>query len=165
MFNTNFVTLFIGFVFILTTSSTTFAQRKYIGKTTQIESQIDFTSLIWAGGTFKELNLKFKSSDTLQNGKIIFLKSNVGAIAQVKCEIIVEAGVLVQFQVNVYTTEHTKKLLHDCEQFYGKPKKSSSTKINQLLIWENTAKSGKRINTVLITGNKNKKAELVSWQL
>ena len=165
MIKSSIACLFIGIVFILNTTNSCFAQRKYLGKTTQIEKQIELNSLIWAGGIFKEMNLKFKSSDTLQNGKIVFLKSNLGSINQVKCEIIVEAGILVQFQINVYTSEHTEKLLKDCELFYGKPKKSSSTKINQMIIWENTSKSGKKINTVLITGNKNKKAELVSWQL
>lgn len=152
----------LGIIFI---SCDTFAQRKYVGRSIQVEESIKITNLYWSGIRFKEMNLKFKGSDTLHNCKVIFLNASSDKLSAFKCEIIVESGWLVQFQLNVNSAILTEALLLECESFYGKPRKNSSTKTNQMIIWDQIGKNGKRINTVLITGNKNKKAELISWQL
>lgn len=111
------------------------------------------------------MKLKFPGSDTLQNGKIIFLESSIGAIRKARVALIIEKAVLVQFQVNIYTAEDTGLLIKMCDVVYGKVKKTSKTRSNEMFVWEHVAVSGKTIQTVLITGNKNRKAELVSWQL
>ncbi|HRE74095.1 MAG TPA: hypothetical protein PK637_00075 [Flavobacteriales bacterium] len=142
--------------------SSILAQIKYRGEGSVVEAPITISGLQLAGIGYKDLGLKFPGSDTVSNCKITFTRSTIGQMKELKLTLIIRKGIMVQFQINTNDANQVSALADLSTQYYGPPKKSTTTKSVTMSSWE-TEKNGKIIQTFLILSNNMKKAELVSW--
>jgi hypothetical protein len=158
----NLLTGFGFFCFLLIAPSV-FAQKQYPGNTVNISNAVTISKLVYAGVPFSETGIKFPGSDTLSNVKIEIKTTSLDKIEKMKMFLVIQKGILMHFQLNIINNEDAVSFLKKkCMDAYQTPRKKSENKSVSMYTWD-TEKNGRRVTTMLITGNHGKKAELVSW--
>jgi hypothetical protein len=157
--------LFSGFGFLcfLLIAASSFGQKQYAGQTVHIANAVTISKLVFAGVPFSETGIKFPGSDTLANVKIEFKTTSLDKIDKMKMFLVIQKGILMHFQLNIINNEEAVSFLKKkCMESYQTPRKKSENKSVSMYTWD-AEKNGRRVTTMLITGNHGKKAELVSW--
>lgn len=152
-----------GFLCFLLIAPGVFAQKQYPGNTVNISNAVTISKLVYAGVPFSETGIKFPGSDTLSNVKIEIKTTSLDKIEKMKMFLVIQKGILMHFQLNIINNEDAVSFLKKkCMDAYQTPRKKSENKSVSMYTWD-TEKNGRRVTTMLITGNHGKKAELVSW--